>query len=111
MRLASRGSVRLVLTPGKERENAKISDPGIVFAARFKGDAQRGRVEAPRSCRANNQRNRWTTGSLLLCLWERRLRDHCGSAEQRGRSSLVVRRQCQRSRAVANDSTNHARGG
>ena len=33
------------------------------------------------------------------------------SAEQRGCSSLVVRCQCQRSRAVANDGTDHARGG
>src|SRR5262249_62430172 len=96
---------------GKQRANAKIPISGIVFAARSAGSAQRGRIETPRSCRPINQRNGWTTGSLLLCLWERRLRNHCGSAEQRGRSSLVVGRQCQRSRAVANNGTDHARGG
>src|SRR5262249_59130690 len=94
-----------------EEKNAKIPISGILFGEGFERVAQRGRIETPRSCRAINQRNGGTTGSLLLCLWERRLRNHCGSAEQRGRRSPIVGRQCQRSRAVANNSTDHARGG
>src|SRR5262249_1503190 len=111
MRLASSRSVRLVLTLEKEGANANISVSGILFGARFEGDAARGGIETPRGCRAINQGKGWGTGGLLLCLWERRLRNHCGSAEQRGRSSLVDGRQCQRSRALANNSTDHARGG
>src|SRR5215469_3500232 len=95
---------------GREQTNAKIPVSRILYRARFEGGAPRGGIETPRGSRAINERNGWATGSLLLCLWGRRLHNHCRSAEQRGCSSPFVGRQRQRGRGVPSNSTDHTRG-
>src|SRR5262245_9222547 len=95
---------------GKEQTNAKIPVSRILYGARFEGGAPRGGIETPRGSRGINERNGWATGSLLLCLWEQRLRNYCRSAEQRGCSSPLVGRQRQRGRGVPSNGTDHTRG-
>src|SRR5262249_47580051 len=95
---------------GKEQTNAKIPVSRILHGARFEGGSPRGGIEAPRGSRAISERNGWATGSLLLCLWQQRLRNHYRSAEQRGCSSPLVGRQRQRGRGVPSNGTDHTRG-
>src|SRR5215831_21196011 len=100
MRLASGRSVRLVLTLERSEQMPKYLIQGSYSQQGLKGMLKEG---GSKRREAAEQIIKGTGGRLeayYYAFWERRLRDHCGSAEQRGRSSLVVRRQCQRSRAV-----------